>query len=748
MIKGEFLMEKIEKEQDSGVFCLVHISNYYGISVDEIQQSCVLNGNGKTYNDKDILRVAKELNLRTSVIKINAVSMCQFILPAVIRLKTGEYCVIEKADKKEVFICMANEQELRGLKIKELKKLWTGKVIFMIPRNSKPGIRWFKPIINKYKRPLIEVICAAILIPILTSYLPNNTQLIDEVPKNNTTYRIYDLLQSGSIVADIYWEWKESQPKVENRYCQLLAVDLDGKGIDTKDFVEGPYFDFDGDKFAAKTSWISNDEAFLAIDKDGDGIIISGQELFGDKTLLKNGEEASSGFEVLSEYDSNTDGRISKKDEMFCKMMLWQDKNGDGLSTKDEMYTLDKAGIKEISLETTIINERGSCVVLVSTADVIYNDETKTTIGEMDFLVVLDAVIYTEEVYIDEKIMNMPNVETKGNVKSLHISMMQDEKLVKLVEQLLQSKNTIDRQILVKKILYRVTDSEDIAINSRGYNLDARDLNVVGKFLGGKCDVAYMSRPGKSNKSILQEDVNKITYDYYCNFLNHIIPVEYLPMLYMNSEYINDEYFTNSSVFNECMSEKIEKGENVLDIISDVGRSLKDYHDQSSFEIYEKYYLDKYPELAYLFDYDISILMGTDKDDTINGTNGNDILYGGFGEDCLNGGTGDDAYSFHLNEGRDTILDYDSTYGNIDILQLGTGIETSNTYLQRDKTNLIIGVQDTQEQVIIYNYYLNSYYQIEKIAFQDGYSVTNEDISNLNLQDESRVYIREALLNK
>ena len=92
-----------------------------------------------------------------------------------------------------------------------------------------------------------------------------------------------------------------------------------------------------------------------------------------------------------------------------------------------------------------------------------------------------------------------------------------------------------------------------------------------------------------------------------------------------------------------------------------------------------------------------------DKDDTINGTNDNDILYGGFGEDCLNGGTGNDAYSFHLNDGRDTILDYDSTYGNIDIIQLGTGIETPNTYLQRDKTNLIIGVQDTLEQIIIYN---------------------------------------------
>lgn len=84
----------------------------------------------------------------------------------------------------------------------------------------------------------------------------------------------------------------------------------------------------------------------LAIDVNGDGMISMGEELFGDR----DGEKAN-GFEALRDLDTNGDGVISAKDRNFNRLVLWQDKNGDGVSQKDELIPLKEKGITSISLK-------------------------------------------------------------------------------------------------------------------------------------------------------------------------------------------------------------------------------------------------------------------------------------------------------------------------------------------------------------------------------------------------------------
>ncbi|WP_413578455.1 EF-hand domain-containing protein [Bdellovibrio sp. HCB290] len=83
---------------------------------------------------------------------------------------------------------------------------------------------------------------------------------------------------------------------------------------------------------------------FLAMDRDKNGRIDQKDELFGDNSTDVNG------FESLRKLDTNKDGVINAKDKKFKHLVLWNDKNGDGISQTSEMT---KASLKltKISLK-------------------------------------------------------------------------------------------------------------------------------------------------------------------------------------------------------------------------------------------------------------------------------------------------------------------------------------------------------------------------------------------------------------
>ncbi len=89
---------------------------------------------------------------------------------------------------------------------------------------------------------------------------------------------------------------------------------------------------------------------FLAIDRNKNGKIDGKDELFGDQDA-----NDSNGFDSLTEFDTNSDGIIDAKDKDFKKLLLWQDKNGDGVSQKNELSAMHKRVVK-ISLAYRRIN--------------------------------------------------------------------------------------------------------------------------------------------------------------------------------------------------------------------------------------------------------------------------------------------------------------------------------------------------------------------------------------------------------
>lgn len=117
---------------------------------------------------------------------------------------------------------------------------------------------------------------------------------------------------------------------------------------------------------------------FVALDRDGSGTIDQKDELFGDNASEVNG------FEVLKKLDSNKDGMIDRKDKSFKKLVIWNDKNGDGKAQKEEMEPLNKRIVKiSLKYEQGIVTPMGAYAEARERAEFWFKEGKKTKKGQI-----------------------------------------------------------------------------------------------------------------------------------------------------------------------------------------------------------------------------------------------------------------------------------------------------------------------------------------------------------------------------
>lgn len=135
-----------------------------------------------------------------------------------------------------------------------------------------------------------------------------------------------------------------------------LIVDVDGNGFDLTSSSDGVSFDFRGGGSPVQTGWTSagSDDAFLVLDRNGNGRIDDGTELFGNFTPQPP-SSVPNGFAALERYDlrangGDGDGRITAADPIFRDLRLWVDQNHDGRSQRRELLSLKSAGVESLGL--------------------------------------------------------------------------------------------------------------------------------------------------------------------------------------------------------------------------------------------------------------------------------------------------------------------------------------------------------------------------------------------------------------
>lgn len=160
------------------------------------------------------------------------------------------------------------------------------------------------------------------------------------------------------------------------KMCDPLVINLDTDLAELTD--QSFYFDIDGDGETDQVSGLGSGSGYLALDKNEDGVINDGNELFGTSS--------GDGFRDLAEYDEDGNGWIDENDEIWGKLKIWcKDENG-----RDVLYGLAEKGVgaiclKNVSTDFTMKGEEGRTKGAVrSTGIFLYENGGAGTVQHVD----------------------------------------------------------------------------------------------------------------------------------------------------------------------------------------------------------------------------------------------------------------------------------------------------------------------------------------------------------------------------
>ena len=478
-----------------------------------------------------------------------------------------------------------------------------------------------------------------------------------------------------------------------------LVLDLDGDGIETVgvNATNPIYFDHDGLGVQTSSGWVKSDDGFLVLDRNGNGTIDNGTELFGDATPLVGGGKAADGFAALAQEDSNADGKVDSLDSNWSNLRVWRDLNQDGVSQSGELFTLNSLNITALNVSNTShaqvlangnqISDLGSYVKSNGTTATLGN--TFQT-ADVDLAVDTFHSQFTDTLPVSAAAQALPDAQGSGQVRSLREAATLSPTLAGLLTQF-STATRAGQLALMDSIVDAWADTSAMATTFDGayaghaltvnlqyinpgsaqYLVWQTKLSVLERFNGA----TYSKVPAGSAdatvyiwaaaQQVLQQSYNALKDSVYQSL---ILQTRLKPLLddigiTVTSSGVSLDYSALHAEFDTRIAADAAAGfTDLVEFNRAAGRLVDDSIDRDGWT----YFTDKLaaqsmtPALAATLagvgvfvkgqvgyvstgsDAD-DVIVGDGGTDALSGFKGRDVLIGGAGNDTLDGGLGDDV---------------------------------------------------------------------------------------------------------
>lgn len=280
------------------------------------------------------------------------------------------------------------------------------------------------------------------------------------------------------------------------RQYDPLTLDLDGNGIETlaSNGHKGALFDHDKNGIRTATGWVGKDDGFLVYDRNGDGVVNDGGELFGDNTLLKNGERAANGYQALADLDENGDGKVDAADSAFAKLRVWRDLNQDGISQEGELLTLNEAKVKALNLANKNADrDLGNGNTLAEEGTYTDSDGNEKQMGDLNLAADHFHSRFSDSVTLTDEQQQASNLRGSGRVRDLREAAAESPDVAAAL-QAYANAQTKEEQLALRDQLLRAWAGTDKRFTTEGVLKAASKDFVMASSGKGNADGARHSR--------------------------------------------------------------------------------------------------------------------------------------------------------------------------------------------------------------------------------------------------------------
>ena len=235
-----------------------------------------------------------------------------------------------------------------------------------------------------------------------------------------------------------------------------IALDLNGNGIETlaANGHDGALFDHERSGIRTGTGWVHSNDGILVYDRNGDGKINNGGELFGDNTLLKDGSTAAHGFAALAELDENGDGKVDAADSAFKKLGVWRDLNHNGISEEGEISSLEDVRVQSLNLAYKNADQNlGNGNTLAEVGSYTDADGNEHIMGDLQLSADRFHSRFSDRIELTDAQRREVNLGGSGRLRDLREAAVQSSELADVLQQYKNAATKEEQLALRDKLL-------------------------------------------------------------------------------------------------------------------------------------------------------------------------------------------------------------------------------------------------------------------------------------------------------